>query len=778
MRDHRDPQYIILLASAGQLTVDQHGNVQRFDERFRLRYVELTAFGDDTSRHALFLLCPRNQLHCQAVSECLRMGSAKRRMIFQISEAEHNAVEVELIYTPSGAGELLADITVFEKGIVPGSEQNEQRQACEAESCGKYIKKVSSEFRTPMNGIIGMAGLLLDTPLTSEQQEYAKTMRHSAESLMRTVNDLMDLSRIQLGELALDEAPFDFRLIIRNIDVAMIELSESKGLSYHCVVDDNLTSNLVGDAGRLRQAISTIILNSIESTTRGNILIRYEEAARLKDKVVVEISISDTGISLDENQRATLFDAFFDTAQPSARKFGGSGLGLYVARKLIETMDGRIEIIPIHDGGITFRIRLSLLVPEEKISYSAPSMWTEETKIIVFDEIGSAERISIQLVEQYNCECEYQDNAEEVFLAMRNAQQAGKPFVVAILDMDHISDYSGYPITGKELGMKIKQHEQLQDTIIIMLTARGMIGDVRELRQMGFEVYLPKPVNVDQLGQSILLAKSNRHMFEQHLPSVITRHTLEEELKRGAHILLVEDNVVNQKVAQKLLEKLGYQVTICKDGEECIRALSLDNYDLVFMDIQMPNMNGFEATRIVRDTSSKVLDHTVPIVAMTAYTSDEDKHQYLSAGMNDYMFKPVSMSGFDQMVTKWVSNVHHRDALCAKLPREEVLFEPDRLREQLVGDEDLYNRIIESYLHETVQQIGKLKDAVAHDELKRTRDIARMLINASDDVTARSMKSIARQIEQAAISANRMRLTGLIEKLDGQFEKTRQFIGN
>ena len=765
---------VLMLASSGQLAIDRHGNLLRFDAKFKQRYVS-----DNTEKnsrmHSVFsVISPTNPQHVGAVTECLDAGFAQLTTVLDTNDDVVGPVTVSLIYSRTSTSEEPVEVTVFEKGSAAALASVDP--ASHSAVYGTYIKKVSSEFRTPMNGIIGMAGLLLDTSLTAEQREYAHTMRTSAESLMRTINDLMDLSRIQTGELKLDSEPFDLRLIVRNIDDAMTFLAESKGLSYHSVVDDNLTSTLEGDAGRFRQAITTILLNAVAFTTKGNILVRYEEIERKDKSVRLEINVSDTGISLNDEQRQRLFDTFFDTESTSSRHFGGSGLGLYVAKKLIEAMDGQIELQPIRDGGINFRVTLNLSLKEDVVATSIPAMWTEESKIIVFDTIELAEETSIKLSEQYNCICEYQDNAEEVLKTMTNACRANRRFEVAILDMDHISDYAGIPITGKELGMKIKIDPLLSGTIIIMLTARGMIGDVRELRQMGFEVYLPKPVNVDQLGQSILLAKSNRAMLAKHTPRVITRHTLQEEMKRSAHILLVEDNLVNQKVAQKLLEKLGYRVDVVNDGSECIHALSRNTYELVFMDIQMPNMNGFEATRIIRDSSSDVLNHAIPIVAMTAYTSDEDKHRYLSAGMNDYIFKPVSMSEFDQVITKWVSDGFVREPIGTDVLKEEVLFERDKLLEQLVGDEETFIRIINSWLQETDTQIGALKQAVAHNEMNLTRDIARMMVSASGDVTAKSMKSIARQIEQAAISSNKIRLTGLLQKLEGQFEKTRQVI--
>lgn len=708
----------------------------------------------------------------EAVAECLMSGCAQADVVVSVSKNRTHRSRWVFVAEGHGADGIVG--YVFDRGEVLQNRQSDD--ASDSIVCGNYIKKVSSEFRTPMNGIIGMAGLLLDTDLNPEQRDFTVTMRSSAESLMRIVNDLMDLSQIQSGELVLDEEVFDFRLIVRNIDDGILFHAEEKGLSYHTIIDDDLPLQVVGDAGRLRQAISTIILNTVQITSRGNILTKYELLERHERFAGFGVTITDTGVNLNEEQLAQLFDSFADSNQIASRRYGGSGLGMYIARRLIESMGGRVSVSSIEDGGISISIRFTLRVDADVKTASQPSSWSDDSKIMIYDFLSGGELISVELKKRYNCRCEYQNVAEEVIQEMRDAAMAGRPFDVAILDMDLESEYKGRQLSGKELGQIIKKDVQLSDTIIIMLTARGIRGDVRELREMGFEVYLPKPVNVEQLGQSILLAKSNRHIVRTHQPKIITRHTLREEQKKNVHILLVEDNLVNQKVALKMFEKLGYNAELAHDGAECVEKLTYNAYDIVFMDIQMPNMNGFEATRLIRDINSSVLDHSVPIVAMTAHANDEDRSKYLSAGMNDYIFKPVSVSELDNVVSKWLQVSDSVDHLMMDIDREEILFEGDKLLEQLVGDEDTFHKIVSSYLSDAMLQIGQLKQAVAQNEMSMTRELARMLGSASDDVTAQALKLTARQIEQAATFENRTKLLTLVEKLEGQFEKTRRQI--
>lgn len=773
MQDKLSHQRIVELASSGQVAVDRSGNLQRFDTRIQKRFIATTSEFTHSENSIFTVLCAGNADHMSAVAECLATGSSRTRV--QLSTTESEVVAVELIYILKKRSDFPIEITIFEKGPVQPTEDNRIADP-DVAAYSNYIRMVSSELRTPMNGIVGMAGLLLDTDLNQEQREYASTMRTSAESLLRIVNDLMDLSRIQTNRLELDSEPFDVRLLLRNIDMSMTSVAAARGLGYHSEIDDNLPTGLIGDAGRVRQAISTVILSTLESTAKGTVFVRYDALSRNDTVATLEVSITDTGISLSEAQLAHLFDSYLESGETSTRHFGGSGLGLYIAQQLIEKMEGSIRAISPPGGGLTFSIRISLPVKTETAFSAGPALWNEEIRIMIFDTLAQAESLSKQLPEQFSCICETRDIAEEVFQQMVQAANDGKPFDVAILDMNLETEFAGELISGKELGHRIKQNEMLQNTIVIMCTSRGVRGDVRELRQMGFEVYLPKPVNVDQLGQSIWLARSNLHSYREQMPRIITRHILQEEKKKQVRILLVEDNVVNQKVALKMLEKLGYTVDVANDGEEGIQYLASAEFDLVFMDIQMPNMNGFEATQIIRNSASAVLNHSIPIIAMTAYASDEDRRQYLSAGMNDCIFKPVSMSDFDRMVGVWVSD---RTTLPVGIPApktEDVLFEKDKLLDQLIGDEEMFNRIISSWLHDTVSQIGELKKAVAHNEMRLTRDIARMMVNTSDDITARSMRNIARQIERAALSSNRIRLSGLIEKLEGQFEKTRQCI--
>ncbi|MBN2530707.1 MAG: response regulator [Deltaproteobacteria bacterium] len=769
MQEEKIRQRIIDLASSGSLIVDFDGNILQFDLRFQQRYIPAEAAA--RSQNLVFqVISAENFHHRKAVAECIKSGTAKS--LVHLVTTDEYMVEAELIYAYMGTLEIPIEIHVFEK-----SSQEPWPPAIslkkEASSYGNYIKKVSSEFRTPMNGIIGMAGLLMDTELTEEQLDYAATIRTSAELLLRIIADLMDLSRIQTGDLNLDNDLFDLRLIIKNIDDSLSPMAETKGLSYHSDVSDNIPSNLIGDAGRLRQAVTTIVLNAIEYTSRGNILVCYRDTDIWNGNASIEISVTSTGISLNDAQRAHVFDSFFDSKNISMRHFGGSGLGLYIAHKLVEKMDGSIDVLSNPDGGTLFRIRVTLPQYTESRVSSTEGTGRDDSKVMVYDVRESGEMMSLQLKDQYNCRCEYRDNAEEVFQTLLDASKGRRPFDVAIIDMDLESDFSGMPMSGKELGLKIKQHPDLKNTIIIMLTVRGIRGDVRELREMGFEVYLPKPVNVEHLGQSISLARHNRRQFDLDSPRVITRHTLQEELKRRAHVLLVEDNLVNQKVAMKLLEKLGYRVELANDGQQCIDILSKQDYDLVFMDIQMPNLNGFEATQIIRNATSPVLNHSVPIVAMTAYASDEDTRQYLSAGMNDYIFKPVNMAAFDEKITKWLIETVGNESCTFHSAAEETLFEGDKLMEQLVGDEEMYNCILLSYLQDAINQIVELKQAIARNELDIARNIARSLVSASEDVTAESVRQVARQIEQAATGSNYPKLSGLLEKLEGQFEKTR-----
>lgn len=771
---------VLEMGANGRVLLDTKGEVLSANGKFLHFFALNPAVRPRKWQLADILLTTDVNKNQNAILECIENGVSRVSLGAYVSQKKIHRVEFVYIVDSTADGRL--EGYCFDKGsdLEAGKTNNKVEQ--ERVRWANYMKKVSSEFRTPMNGVIGMGGLLLDTELDNEQREYAVSMRTSAESLLRLVGDIFDLSKIEADEMVLDIEAFDFRIIIKNIDEAMLFLAQEHGLSYYTIIDEDLATQLLGDAGRLRQVISTLILSAIQFTAKGKILVQYQQTNRWHNKVTgleevaFTISITDTGIQLTDSQLENLFESFDENVSDYSRRFGGSGLGLYVAKRLLQQMGGTISASQIEDGGIVFEIRLTLPHIPVEVAEVKELSWTDDVKIMIFDSIDIGNMITCELKKRCNCLCEYQNNAEEVIQEMRDAAAAGKSFDVAILDMDMESEYERKVVTGKQLGTIIKDDSQLGDTILIMLTARGVRGDVRELRSLGFEVYLPKPVNIDQLTQSILLAKSNRFLYEHYAPRMITRHTLQEERKKHVHVLVVEDNLVNQKVAIKMLEKLGYKAALAQNGVECIQRLSELSYDIVFMDIQMPQMNGFEATQLIRDTKSSVLNHSIPIVAMTSHAIDEDKNQYLSAGMNDYIFKPVSVGELDNMMTKWLSDMAPKDNLLKDLYREEIFFDGQRLLEQLVGDEATYQKIISSYLEETLFHIGQLKLAVRHNEMNQTQNLARLLSSSAEDVTARAIKSTARQIEQAALLDNRTKLASLIEKLEGQYERTRQQI--